>query len=71
MRQREQEKQQRFDGVVAEFGGDRHAMVAEILRYRRSLAQIAQAIDWTKLGAQFAMILPARMGGQNDRHSSQ
>jgi len=57
MRQYEQEKQQRVDEVIAGFGGDRDAMVVEILRYRHSLAQIARAIDWTKLGAQFAMIL--------------
>jgi hypothetical protein len=42
--QREHEEQERRDLVVAEFNGDMQAMATEILSYRRSLAQIADAV---------------------------
>jgi hypothetical protein len=57
-REREKEEQERRDRVIAEFNGDPQAMAAEILRYRRDLAQMAEAIDWMKQGAPFAMIGP-------------
>jgi hypothetical protein len=45
LRQREREEQQRRDEVIAHFGGDRHAMAEEILRYRRAVMQLAATID--------------------------
>jgi len=56
--QREREEQRQRDQVIAEFGGDMHAMAAEMVRLRRGLAQVAEAIDWMKRGAPFAMLPP-------------
>jgi hypothetical protein len=56
--QRDQEEQERRDKVVAEFGGDPRMMADEILRYRRSLAQIADGIDWMRAGAPFITMGP-------------
>jgi hypothetical protein len=56
--QREREEQQRRDDVIAHFDGDRHEMAEEILRYRRSVMQLAAAIDRVKAGVPFGMITP-------------
>ena len=56
--QREREEQQRRDEVIAHFGGDRHAMSEEILRYQRAVMQLAAAIDRVKAGVPFGMITP-------------
>ena len=56
--QREQEEQRRRDQVVAEFGRDVRAMADVILRYRRALKQLADAIGWAQEGAPFAVIPP-------------
>jgi hypothetical protein len=58
LEQRKQEEQERLDQVVVEFQGDAHAMAKEILRYRRAGMQIADAVDWMRQGAPFAMIGP-------------
>ena len=55
--QREQEEHRR-DQVTVEFGGNPQAMADEILRLRYGLAQVAEAINWMKLGAPFVMLLP-------------
>jgi hypothetical protein len=56
--QREREEQQWRDEVIAHFGGDRHEMAEEILRYRRAVMQLAAAIDRVKAGVPFGMITP-------------
>jgi hypothetical protein len=55
---REQEKQQRRDRVVAEFGANPQIMADEILRLRAGLAQLGRAIDWLKRGAPCILIPP-------------
>jgi hypothetical protein len=57
-RQREQEEQARRDQVIAEFNGDPQAMATEILYYRRSVAQTADAIAWMQAGAPFVSLGP-------------
>jgi hypothetical protein len=61
---REQERTQNQDQVIAEFGGDLRAIADEILRLRRGLAQIADAIDWMKAGAPFGVVPPGPFGKQ-------
>jgi hypothetical protein len=56
--EREREEQWRRDQVLAEFGGNPWGMADEILRLRHGLAQLADAIEWMKKGAPFAMIPP-------------
>jgi 3-deoxy-D-arabino-heptulosonate 7-phosphate (DAHP) synthase class II len=56
--QHEWEEQERRDRVIAEFGGDPHALAAEILRYRRGLAQVADGIAWMQAGAPFVSLGP-------------
>jgi hypothetical protein len=55
---RDREEAQRRDRVLAEFGGNPWGMADEILRLRHGLAQLADAIEWMKKGAPFAMIAP-------------
>jgi hypothetical protein len=57
-RQREQEEQARRDRVIAEFNGDLQAMATEILYYRFSLAQVADALAWMQAGAPFISMGP-------------
>jgi hypothetical protein len=56
--ERKQEDQARRDQVIAEFGGDPNAMADEILRYRRGVAQLEEAIGWARQGAPFTVIAP-------------
>jgi hypothetical protein len=56
MRQRAPKEQQRRGDVIADFGGDLHAMAEEILRYRRAAMQFGAAIDWVRAGVPFGMI---------------
>jgi hypothetical protein len=44
--------------VLAEFGDDSWRMADEILRLRHGLAQLAEALEWMKKGAPFALIRP-------------
>jgi hypothetical protein len=55
---REQEAQQQREQVITEFGGDPHAMVAEILSYRRGFVQLAEAIELMRQGGPFAIAGP-------------
>ena len=56
---REQDEQRDRDQVLAEFGGNLQAMADEILRYRRGLVQLADAIDLLQRGAPvFAILRP-------------
>jgi hypothetical protein len=57
-RQCEQEEQQRCHEVIAEFGGDPHAMADAILRYRYALKQLAEAINWARQGAPVVVVGP-------------
>jgi hypothetical protein len=53
----------RAAAMIRKFGGDPHALAAEILRYRHSLKQMADAIDWTRQGAPFGVIPPGPYWG--------
>ena len=49
--------------VIAEFGaGDSeatlHALVAEILEYRRAMRLLVEAVSWAEIGAPFSLISP-------------
>jgi hypothetical protein len=57
-RQHEQEEQERRDRVIAEFDGDMQAMATGILYCRRSVAQVADAIDWMRAGSPFITMGP-------------
>jgi hypothetical protein len=63
--QREQKEQERRSRMIEEFNSDPHAMAAEILRYRRGLAQVADAIDWIHVGEPFVTLGPGPV--LNDR----
>jgi hypothetical protein len=54
---RERDEQRNRDQIVAEFGGNPQAMVDEILRYRRGLVQLVDAVDLMQRGAPFFAIL--------------
>ena len=51
-------QQQRRDQVVAEFGADPQRLADEILRHRRVLKHLAQAIAWAEQGEPFGLIAP-------------
>jgi hypothetical protein len=53
-----EEDRQNQDRVIAEFGGDAAAMADEILRYRRVLKHLAQAVAWAAQGEPFGLIAP-------------
>ena len=55
---RDREEARRRDQVIAEFDGDLRALADEILRLRHGMTQLADAIEWMKKGAPFAMIAP-------------
>ena len=52
------EDRQYRDRVIAEFGGVMQALADEMVRLRRGIALLAEAIDWMKKGAPFGMIPP-------------
>jgi hypothetical protein len=59
--QRKRDEQRRRMDVIAEFeatdaAATLQAMAAEILRYRRTLAQLADAIEWAQAGTPFVTI---------------
>jgi hypothetical protein len=54
----EREQQRERDQVVAEFAGDPQRLADEILRLRRGIYQVGEAIEWLKTGRPFAMIPP-------------
>jgi hypothetical protein len=58
---REQASRQhdRCEQVIAEFGGDREDMAAEILRLRHGLAKVAEVISWVRRREPFAFIIDA------------
>jgi hypothetical protein len=62
-RQRDEEERQRRVMVITEFdAGDPeatlHAQADEILKYRRALRLLAQAIGWADAGAPFGLFPP-------------
>jgi hypothetical protein len=67
--QRELKEQQCREAIIAEFSGNMNALADEILRYRRCIAQLADAVDWTKTGMPFITLGPG--GGSNHHASSQ
>ena len=56
--QREQAEQQCRDQVVAEFGADPQRLADEILRHRRVLKHLTQAVAWAAQGEPFGLIAP-------------
>jgi hypothetical protein len=57
-RRREQGEQRDRDRVIAEFGGDPQALADEVLRLRRALKVIADAVGLAQQSAPFALIWP-------------
>jgi hypothetical protein len=62
-RQREEEDRRQRVTVIAEFDtGDleatMHALADEIVKYRRAVRLLAQAVGWADAGAPFALIAP-------------
>jgi hypothetical protein len=62
-RQHEEEERRQRVMVIAEFdAGDPeatlHALADEILKYRRSVRLLAEAIGWADAGAPFTLIAP-------------
>ena len=53
-----QQEQRARDEVVAEFGGDSQRLADEILRHRRVLKHLAQALAWAEQGEPFGLIAP-------------
>ena len=56
--QREREEQRDRDQVIAEFGADPQRLADEILRHRRVLKHLAQALAWAAQGEPFGLIAP-------------
>jgi hypothetical protein len=56
--QREQEEHCDRDQVVAEFGADPQRLADEILRHRRVLKHLVQALAWAAQGEPFGLIAP-------------
>jgi hypothetical protein len=54
----ELQEQRDRDRVVAEFGADLQRLAAEILRHRRVLKHLAQAVAWAAQGEPFGLIAP-------------
>ena len=53
-----EEDRQNQDRILAEFGDDPRAMADEILRHRRVLKHLAQALAWAEQGEPFGLIAP-------------
>jgi hypothetical protein len=56
--QRQKEAAQRIAAVITEFNGDAEAMARAILEYRRASMQIADAVEWMRVGAPFVSLGP-------------
>lgn len=64
-RECEQEEQHQ---VIAEFGGDPHAMADAILRYRYALKQLADAIGLIRQGAPVIVVPPGPYWHKRDNN---
>jgi hypothetical protein len=56
--ERDRVQQRHREAVIAEFDGNIDTMADEILLYRRSLMQLATALDCAQAGTPFAVIPP-------------
>jgi len=71
-RQREEEERRQRVMVITEFAaGDpdatMHALADEILKYRRALRLLADAVGWASTGVPFALFPPALSGDRSVR----